>query len=58
MSQVNSKVEMIIKKYVTEVFEELSKYEKPKEVFYVDNFVATETTKINRKETIKKIKVV
>jgi O-succinylbenzoic acid--CoA ligase len=40
------------------VFEELSKYEKPKEVFYVDNFVATKTSKINRKETIKKIKVV
>jgi len=41
-----------------ETFEELSKYEKPKEIFYLDSFIVTDTSKINRKETLKKIKVV
>jgi o-succinylbenzoate---CoA ligase len=41
-----------------DIFEELSKYEKPKEIFFVDSFVETESNKINRIKTIQKLKVV
>lgn len=39
-------------------FEHLSKYEVPKKTYYVDKFIETKTNKINRNETLKKIKVV
>lgn len=39
----------------TNTFENLSKYEKPKEVFFVANFVETATHKINRKATLEKL---
>lgn len=38
------------------IFEELQKYEKPKEVFFVSKFDETETQKIQRKEVLNKIK--
>lgn len=37
-------------------FEHLDKYEVPKQTYYVDAFVETNTTKINRKATLEKIK--
>lgn len=41
---------------ITEIFQrELSKFEIPKHIFYLKNFVLTESGKINRKETIKKL---
>ena len=39
-------------------FEHLSKYEVPKQIYYVENFIETKTNKVNRNETLKKIKVV
>ncbi|WP_197505871.1 AMP-binding protein [Urechidicola croceus] len=36
-------------------FSNLSKYEKPKEVYFLDSFIETETKKIQRKETLKLI---
>lgn len=39
------------------VFDGLEKFEKPKATYLVSHFVRTETTKINRTETLKKIKV-
>jgi o-succinylbenzoate---CoA ligase len=41
-----------------EVFEELSKFEKPKKIFYVDAFEETASHKINRIKTLEKLKVV
>lgn len=40
------------------IFENLSKYETPKNVYYIDEFTETSTNKINRKATLQKIKVV
>ena len=42
----------------TKTFENLSKYEVPKNVYYINEFVETKTNKINRKKTLHKIKVV
>ena len=39
-------------------FECLSKYEVPKYIYYINEFVETKTNKINRKATLKKIEVV
>ncbi len=36
------------------IFSELSKYQTPKEIVFVDKFVETETNKINRKKTLEK----
>lgn len=36
------------------IFSELSKYQIPKEIVFVDKFVETETNKINRKKTLEK----
>ena len=47
----SSDEELLIK----DLREELSKYEVPKEVHYIDAFVETETGKINRKKTLKKV---
>lgn len=41
-----------------DLFETLDKFEKPKEVLYISEFVETDTKKINRIKTIEKIKVV
>lgn len=38
-----------------EVFEELSKYEKPKEIFYIESFIETSTNKVNRKATLENL---
>lgn len=43
-------------KLATSIFESLDKFEKPKEVFFVPEFVETETKKINRIQTLEKIK--
>ncbi|WP_333809061.1 AMP-binding protein [Flavobacterium sp.] len=40
------------------VFNSLDKFEKPKEIVFVPEFVETETKKVNRIQTLKKIKVV
>lgn len=42
----------------TTIFNSLDKFEKPKEILFVSEFVETETKKINRIRTLKKIKVV
>lgn len=42
----------------TTIFNSLDKFEKPKEILFVSEFVETETKKINRNQTLKKIKVV
>jgi O-succinylbenzoic acid--CoA ligase len=34
------------------LFSELSKYQNPKEIVFIENFVETETNKINRKKTL------
>ena len=52
-------VEGIEKKYFFEKVKDiqsLSKYEIPKEIYFVKCFIETETQKINRKETIKLLK--
>lgn len=36
------------------IFSELSKYQIPKEIVFIDKFVETETNKINRKKTLEK----
>ena len=36
------------------IFSELSKYQIPKEIVFINNFVETETNKINRKKTLEK----
>jgi O-succinylbenzoic acid--CoA ligase len=38
----------------TNIFSELSKYQIPKEIVFIDKFVETETKKINRKKTLEK----
>lgn len=38
------------------IFNELDKFEKPKEIIFVSEFVETETKKLNRNKTIQKIK--
>lgn len=59
---LGTKVVLIIEgmeqKIVPSIFDLLDKFEKPKEVFFVSEFVETETQKINRLQTLKKIKVV
>lgn len=37
------------------IFSELSKYQIPKEIVFLDKFVETETNKINRKKTLEKL---
>ena len=37
------------------IFSEVSKYQIPKEIVFVSNFVETETNKINRKKTLEKL---
>ncbi len=37
------------------IFEDLDKYEKPKEIFYVEKFTETENGKIKRKEILESI---
>ncbi|MFN7045245.1 MAG: AMP-binding protein [Flavobacterium sp.] len=39
------------------IFDSLDKFEKPKEVVFVSEFVETETKKINRSQTLEKIKL-
>ena len=51
-------IEGMEQKIAPSIFEILDKFEKPKEVFFVSEFVETETKKINRIQTLKKIKVV
>jgi len=38
----------------TTIFSDLSKYQIPKEILFIDTFVETETNKINRKKTLEK----
>lgn len=38
----------------TSIFSEVSKYQTPKEIVFIDAFVETETNKINRKKTLEK----
>lgn len=52
---IESEIEININK---SVFEILTKYEVPKEIYYIDKFVETKTNKINRVATLNKIKVV
>ena len=40
------------------IFNSLDKFERPKEVLFVPKFIETETKKVNRNQTLKKIKVV
>lgn len=40
------------------IFNSLDKFERPKEVLFVSKFIETETKKVNRNQTLKKIKVV
>lgn len=40
------------------VFQDLEKFEKPKQIFFTDKFIETETNKINRIKTVLKIGVV
>jgi O-succinylbenzoic acid--CoA ligase len=37
------------------VFSELSKYQIPKEILFLESFVRTETQKINRKKSLEKL---
>jgi O-succinylbenzoic acid--CoA ligase len=59
---LGTKVVLVIEgtqqKIASSIFEILHKFEKPKEVFFVSEFVETETNKVNRNQTLKKIKVV
>lgn len=41
----------------TSVFDELDKYEKPKEIFFVSKFIETESGKIKRNEVLESIKI-
>jgi len=58
---LGTKVVLVIEgekyKIVPSIFDSLDKFEKPKEVFFVSKFLETETTKINRIQTLKNIKV-
>ncbi|MCT4616041.1 MAG: AMP-binding protein [Marinifilaceae bacterium] len=38
-------------KAITDAISKLSKYSQPKEIYYIDNFIRTETDKINRAKT-------
>lgn len=57
---LGTKVVLVIEgneqKLATSIFESLDKFEKPKEVLFVPKFVETETKKINRIQTLEKIK--
>lgn len=57
---LGTKVVLVIEgekyKIVPSIFDSLDKFEKPKEVFFVSKFLETETTKINRIQTLKNIK--
>lgn len=57
---LGTKVVLVIEgekyKIVPSFFDSLDKFEKPKEVFFVSKFLETETTKINRIQTLKNIK--
>lgn len=52
---IESKVDLNLD---VKIFENLSKYEVPKKVYYINEFVETENNKVNRNETLQKIKVV
>ena len=58
---LGTRVVLIIEGEVKEIdaviFDSLDKFEKPKEVFFVSEFVETETKKINRSQTLEKIKL-
>jgi len=58
---LGTRVVLIIEGEVQEIdaviFDSLDRFEKPKEVFFVSKFLETETTKINRIQTLKIIKV-
>lgn len=47
-------IEGEVKQIDTTIFDILDKFERPKEVFFVKEFVETETNKVNRNETLKK----
>ena len=57
---LGTKVVLVIEgkeqKIAPSIFDILDKFEKPKEVFFVSEFVETETKKINRIQTLKNIK--
>ena len=59
---LGTKVVLIIEGEVQEIdaviFDSLDKFEKPKEILFLPEFVETETKKVNRLQTLKKIKVV
>jgi len=54
---VNSSDSDANRNYITRLrnFKSLSKYEVPKEVYFVDQFIETETKKVNRQKTLKKL---
>ncbi len=41
----------------TKTFEKLSKYEVPKQIYYIDEFEETDTNKVNRNKTLEKVKI-
>lgn len=57
--KLGQKVVLIVegKSFVVDdnVFSSLDKYEKPKEIYFIDSFITTETTKIQIKKTLSKI---
>lgn len=59
---LGTKVVLVIegesKEIDSEIYNSLEKFEKPKEVVFVSEFVETDTKKINRNKTLEKIKVV
>ena len=59
---LGTRVVLIIEGEVQEIdaviFDSLDKFEKPKEILFLPEFVETETKKVNRIQTLKKIKVV
>ena len=59
---LGTRVVLIIEGEVQEIdaviFDSLDKFEKPKEILFLPEFVETETKKVNRLQTLKKIKVV
>ena len=59
---LGTRVVLIIEGEVKEIdaviFDSLDKFEKPKEILFLPEFVETETKKVNRIQTLKKIKVV
>lgn len=59
--QLGEKVILIIQQELSlknNIFDDLDKYEKPKEIFYFNEFIFTDSGKINRLATLKKNKLV